>query len=374
MKHKRLILLFGISVIMCGNMFADYAGATTTQPESTNKSFLTAATFPKVAADAPFVNRMENKVIGYRPYFNRSAFAGITPQEQDELQSMAYRAELERLYLFNNSSRTTYCANYPADSENCPNVTSTDIDTSRPPVDQVSQSIYPVITPSQQPISYSGDLYMTHALTPANITQYNLAKYDGGCTPPEYSDWWSNKILTSGKYMYSNPAFEKFMITAFRKEGGCINDPNDRGGYTCYGCASNGLCSGIDMNNITRETVETLAYNNMYKKYNVDKLPDAFRVYAMWGIWGSGPISGIKIFQSALNTPQTGRIDDATIRAAENYVGDFADAYVSAQNQFYHNIVARDSGQSVFINGWTNSLKLLRPSGCHVMPINPIYR
>ena len=164
------------------------------------------------------------------------------------------------------------------------------------------------------------------------------------------------------------------MITAFRKEGGCGSLKNDHGGYTCYGCASKGLCAGIDMHSITRAKVEDLAYTNIYKAYHVDKLPDAFRGYVLWGMWGSGPVTGIKVFQASLNAPQTGAIDDATVQAAENYRGDFADAYVRSREQFYRNIVAKDSSQKNFLHGWLNGLALLRTSGCHVLSTNPISR
>ena len=301
------------------------------------------------------------------PYFNRSAFAGMSLEEVNELESMAYRAELNRLRMLHTMPLNQYCIDNPYDSENCQgddeSVTTAGGDT--------SGSIYPTSIPT---ISVSNGLYMTASLTPENIAKYNLKKYDGGCTPPERSDKWKNEILTSYKYQFSAPSFYKFMITAFRKEGGCVNDPNDRGGYTCYGCASNGLCRGVDMKNISREKVEDLAYENIFRKYHLDRLPDAFRGYALWGMWGSGAVTGIKQFQATLGVPQTGQIDDATVYAAEHYNGDFAAAYTQNREQFLRNIVARDSSQRKFLDGWLRGLELLRPSGCHVVPTNPITR
>jgi len=75
-----------------------------------------------------------------------------------------------------------------------------------------------------------------------------------------------------------------------------------------------------------------------------------------------------------LGVPKTGTIDDATIKAAESYRGDFGDAYTRAHEQFYHNIVAKNGKKGVFLKGWLNSLILLRPSGCHVATTNPISR
>ena len=361
------LILFCLSIAWCGNVFADNVNIGGIQQNPVTKSFLTVASFPKTISDATFVERVENAAAGYEPYFNRSAFADMTIDEQDELETMAYRAEATRQSTYANASRQIYCHLYPDDGRDCPDTETT---VNEQPV-VVPESVYQTVTPVT---NYISNLYMNRALTPENIAKYNLDTHDGGCTPPEHSDWWRNIILTSGRYQYSAPAFEKFMITAFRKEGDCANHPDDRGGYTCFGCASRGLCAGVDLKNVTRAMVEDLTYKNYYKQYNVDKLPDAFRGYAMWGIFGSGPITGIKTFQSALGVPNTGTIDSATIRAAETYTGDFADTYTTTVEQFYRNIVARDNSQRVFLNGWLNSLKLLTPSGCHVVPTNPIYR
>ena len=372
MNIKKHIFLFGITLAICGNVFAVSPYATTIGQNLPKKSFLTATSFPTTISDVSFVARMENKREGYLPYFNRSAFADLSLDEQDELEQMAYRADVERRETLKNNP-SEYCSIYPDDSDRC----------GTPPTEPVIpqtqtttavDSIYP-ISPSIQIVpAYPTGRYMNAAITPENIAKYNLRAYNGGCTPPERSNHWRNTILTSGRYQYSHPAFEKFMITSFRKEGSCGNHPNDHGGYTCYGCASKGLCSGIDMSQVTRPLVEDLYYQKVYTKYNVAKLPDAFRGYLLWGMSGSGSVTGIKQFQGTLGVPLTGKIDAATIAAAENYTGDFAAAYTKNREQFYRNIVARDSTQRVFLNGWLNGLQLLQPSGCHVVPTNPIYR
>lgn len=379
MDHRRMrikiaVLLFGIPLTMYGNVFAVSPYATTIQQNIQKKSFLHTTSFPTTIADIPFAARIQNKREGYLPYFNRSAFAGLTIQEQDELESMAYRAEQRRITMLANEPLTTFCTEYPEDSHCTTQTTDTPSVNPHPHIQTtLPDSIYPT---SPQPIMLPGvdTPYMRAALTPENINKYGLKTHNGGCTPPERSNHWRNKIQTTGQYQYSNPAFEKFMITAFRKEGECVNHPNDRGGYTCYGCASNGLCAGIDFNTITRGKVENLAYEKIYKKYNIDKLPDAFRGYVLWGMWGSGSVTGIKQFQGALGVKKTGKIDDATIYAAEHYTGDFADTYTKNREQFLRNIVDRDPTQKVFLRGWLNGLALLRPSGCHIVSTNPIYR
>jgi len=374
MKSMKWIFILLIVPIVCGNVFAVSPYATMIQQNIQKKSFLTPASFPTTAADAPFIARMESKRDAYMPYFNRSAFADLPLDEQDEVERMLYQAEVNRINALNNSPLPVYCATYTDDADHCPqNLTQTT------PVTNVPESIYDNLTPPDTPQTTTQPSitpYMSMSLTPANVARYGLKTHNGGCTPPERSDWWRNNIQTTGRYEKTDHAFEKFMITAFRKEGDCGQIPGDPGGYTCFGCASRGLCTGIDMKDITRGKVEDLAYKNMYRAYHVDRLPDAFRGYAMWGIWGSGPKLGIKLFQSALNAPKTGKIDDATIAAAENYRGDFAAVYTYAQEQLYRNIAAKNAAyqQHGVLNGWLKTLPLLQSSGCHVIPQNPIYR
>ena len=99
MKSKKLIFVVINALVMCGNVFAVSPYANTIQQNINKKSFLTVASFPTTSADAGFINRMESKRAGYMPYFNRSAFSDLSIAEQDELESMAYRSELERQHF-----------------------------------------------------------------------------------------------------------------------------------------------------------------------------------------------------------------------------------------------------------------------------------
>lgn len=366
MLNNLFFVIISIS-ILCGNLFAVSPYAMTIQQNIQKKSFLAPISFPTTAADASFITKMQIKRDDYLPYFDRSAFITLDDEEIDELKSMMYRAEIARQEAFNNSTLQEYCEQYPEDAERCP-LTGNESAFVAPP-DNVFDNLFPT-----NQTGNSTDYYMSMALTPENIAAYNLKTYNGGCTPSDRSNWWRNYIQTSSRYERIDAPFEKFMATAFRKEGDCGQLANDPGGYTCFGCASNGLCNGVDMRRVTRGLVEDLAYRKMYKAYHVDRLPDAFRGYAMWGIWGSGPRTGIRLFQAALNIQQTGKIDNATISAAQNYQGDFGDIYTRVQEKFYRNLAASSPRHRNFLNGWLNSLPLLRTSGCHVVPTSPIYR
>jgi hypothetical protein len=80
------------------------------------------------------------------------------------------------------------------------------------------------------------------------------------------------------------------------------------------------------------------------------------------------------LFQTVLGVPHSNKIDYATVDAAKNYRGDFGAAYTQAHEKFYRNIVAKNGKKRGFLRGWLNSLALLKPSGCHVVPKRPIKR
>lgn len=352
---QRHIILAGIIFAICGNVFAYSPYTNTITNNLPKKSFLTAAAFPTTVADTNFVERVESKAIGYEPYFNRSAFTELSIEELDELETMIHRAEIEQQYLLRTLPISEYCAIYYTDAI-------------------CVGTVYAEYAGQTQGYQYTANpeydnlLYMSAALSQENINNYKLAAYNGRCTPsvqPSNKNL-DNRILTSGRYANTDPAFEKFMIAAFRKEGECGKDV---GGWACYGCHSSGLCAGIDMNTVTRSKVEDLAYQNIYIKDNIYKLPDAFRGYAMWGIWGSGSVIGANIFQRALGIQETGKIDDKTIQAATEYRGDFAYAYFRAQKDFYDYLIRKEPEKfSRFRNGWYIALELLPASGCHFIP------
>lgn len=191
---------------------------------------------------------------------------------------------------------------------------------------------------------------------------YDGTKIGGTCTKPSSSAGkFTNEILTTGRYASISPAFEKAMITKFRTEGGCVNNPADKCGYTCFGvCAT--YFPQVKKKGFSRADAEDIAYNSFWKKHNLDKLPDAISGDVFMALWGTGskPAS-IGLLQKILGVPQTSVVDKATIEAAKNYQGDLRTKFLNARSeQFKH-------GQSEFIRGWLNSLQVYRANGCHTI-------
>ncbi|MCL1902659.1 MAG: hypothetical protein FWG18_03480, partial [Alphaproteobacteria bacterium] len=169
---------------------------------------------------------------------------------------------------------------------------------------------------------------------------YDGRIYGGMCTPSAQSRIFANRNFTTGQYAQSDAPFDKAMNTIFRAEGGYSNHPLDSGGETKYGI-SRAANPNVDIKNITRADAERIAYDRYYKKYGIDKLPDAIRGDVFHAGWGTGPRVAIKQFQEILGVPKTGSVDTATISAAQNYSGDLRGRYVERHRQYLRDIVER---------------------------------
>ncbi len=364
-------------------------------------SFLFQTGFPNTSNDTTFTERRDNAAIGYLPYANRSAYQTISIETEE--QYMIRRAEYERQSNLTTMTPAQYCDAYPLDAERCPQSpglyesvvaignrpattagqeqphtpTSTLPPPATPTIAQEATTlvtIQPAPTPTKPTITTPGSQIGKVVGTSADgrTVIANPRTHNGPCTLPQRSKTFSNKILTSGQYAKSDPAFEKIMITTFRGEGGCGNHPNDSGGYTCYGISQNNNPE-IDVRNITRADAENIAHRKYYAKYGMDKLPDYIRGDVFTFGWGSGPITGIHQLCRVLKLPKRNKIDAEIVAAVENYNGDLHNDFVDAMQQHLINVSKRGENH-VFLKGWMNRVKLTRENSCHYPTTDPITR
>ena len=356
---------------------------------------LTKVSYPKTIADVPREVRIENEKIGYAPYANTSAYVPIELESEEEAMER-HIARLEAIAKLDaiNMSHDDYCEKYPTDEEKCvqtPGLEEQIIAIGSAPIIQIAQPVVPgapavqgATTPAAPTPSMPGT--PNASVAPAVATSGQLVGYSmsgqpvyanptivgGPCTPPETDDTgWPNKIYTSGKYQSIDQGFEKIMTIVFRKEGACGNDPDDAGGFTCFGISSRAN-PDIDVANLTRPKVEDIAYDRYYKKYNIDKLPDSIRDVVFLTMWGSGP-AYIKKFQRFLGVPATGKIDDTTINAAKNYQGDIRERYLDNRQQQLVEASKKGNNRK-FLKGWMRGIKLYRKNGCHYPTQKPLKR
>lgn len=323
------------------------------------KSILQPATFPLTTDDLSFAQRIENKTAGYKVY------EGLSPYEQIKIEEALGKLEAQRQHDEETMSPNEYCQIYPLD-ETCnptPELEQEIIAIGDAPVSEVQ------VESAGQPMPNLGE----NSISSVPGQGFSNKIHGGKCTPSQRSNWFPNKILTSGKYESIDAPFEKAMIQIFRVEGECGSHPNDSGGYTCYGISSVAN-PDVDFTALTRPKVEDLTYQRYYKSYGIDRLPDVVRGDVLRGGFGSGQTVGIKKLQQTLGVSQTGKVDDNLIRTAENYSGDIHNAYWDTMQQFYIGLAEKNPKYKVFLNGWMNGVRLFRENGCHVVPSQPLTR
>ena len=345
-------------------------------------SFLQPTGFPKTSADASFTTRTENAAAGYAPYAGRRAYQTLKIETEEQyIDRMVKSAEAQSQRDLATLSRAEYCNLYPLDDQYCPQAPglaeSIIAIGNRPSATQQQQK--PTrpqqqgqkITQPQQ--TEQGTTQFIPPVISQTITQpQNNNAFNGQCTPPQRSNHFPNKILTSGKYANIDPAFEKAMITIFRTEGECGHDPDDSGGYTCYGVSQNNNPE-VDVRNITRADAEDIAYKKYYTQYDINKLPDTSRGNVFILGWAGGTVTGIRRFCKFLGIPQRDKIDDTVVSAAMNYPGDIHNDFLDNQQQFYIDVSKRGNNKK-FLKGWMNRVQLMRENGCHTETTAPLTR
>ena len=356
MKNKKLIYYCALFSLFINGAFAA-------------NSFLKPMKFEKTASDATFIERTENSAAGYAPYFGKSAFVQIEIESEEEyINRMVSLAEQRRQHDLATMSLDEYCQNY-SDSERCPYESVEELAAIDTRPTQTTQTTPPTQTTQPIPTTTGAFVGYSEFGTPvfADYTAHN-----SHCTMPQRSDHFSNKILTSGQYKMSDPAFEKAMITTFRAEGGCVNDPNDSGGHTCYGISQKNNPE-VNVASITRADAENIAHNKYYTQYGINLLPDHIRGDVFMLGWGAGPVTGIRRFCRFLGIPERDKIDTEVISATQNYKGDLHNDFIDSQKQFYIDVSKRGNNH-IYLKGWMNRLKLKRENGCHTQTTQPLTR
>lgn len=368
--------------------------ATTISGAFAATSFLQPTSFPTTSDNTTFSEKRENLAIGYKPFADSKAYKQIEIETEEEyINRLIEISEIKRQHDEQNLSLPEYCNLYPLDDDRCPQAPGlyesiiaigdrtppVSPDTQTPPTDTTTPekpskekpAPKPEQTPQEQPVPLPIPPVVTKPRPPV-LAQNKNHIHNGPCTPPQRSNHFTNKILTSGRYAKIDPAFEKAMITVFRTEGGCVNDPNDSGGYTCYGVSQRNNPE-INVRNITRADAEDIAYKKYYTQYNIHHLPDNSRGNVFILGWGSGTVTAIQKFCQFLGIKKKKKITSEVIAAAENYNGDIHNDFLDYQQDFYKRIAKKGKNKR-YLKGWMNRIRLMRENGCHTQTTSPLTR
>lgn len=324
-------------------------------PNVWGKSLLTAQKYlPGTFQDLSFTERLEVLKEGYEPFADMSAYRelNVVPGEEHFTEREMAKAYLQQQQDKQTLTYQEYCERYPDDTEVCAEYV---------PTKKEDNRAKPEVFKSY---------YSKNNIGGGSVVENNFVTGQS-CYPADKDRHFKNIIYTSGRYESISPAFEKGLISVFRKEGECGIIPNDPCGYTCYGIGSK--CNNVDVTRITRADAEDIYYNDYWKKNKVYLLPDVIATDVFLAVMASGPKTAIGQFREFLGLPKAGDIDNSVIDAVNNYQGDIHNDWIDVRDSFLQR-VANTRYKGTIVNGYRNAIELKRKNGCHVQPTNPLYR
>lgn len=328
---------------------------------------LSAAQFPMTAQDLSFKSRVEIATEGYKPFLDKKAYQELNIVPGEEFYTDRIIAEMEA----ENRQQTTdaqtmpldeYCAKYPYDDTKCPRPTE--------PSETAQQT--PQTEPQSQQQTQQQTYFSGRTIGGGPVVENNYVT-GGSCYPAaRVHSVLPNTISTTGKYEKIHPAFEKGLISVFRKEGKCGKIRGDHCGYTCYGISE---CSGVRVSSPAE--AEEVYYKQYWKPKKLEKLPDVIATDIFLASMGSGVGTAMQHLRKFLGLPiKATPVDDAVIKAINNYNGDIHNDWMNAREIFLMKVAdeyLRKYGTDIR-QGYKNSIDLKRKNGCHVRPSEPLYR
>lgn len=152
-------------------------------------------------------------------------------------------------------------------------------------------------------------------------------------------------------------------------EGGYVNDKTDRGGatnhgvtqrvYDAYRAAAKLRPQGVE--HIDAKEVNGVYFTMFWLPARCDLLPPPLDVIQFDSAVQHGPQRAVFFLQRALCVAVDGNVGPATLAAlARAFLPGLIDAYILERSRYYQAIIAGDSSQRKYENGWNNRLALLR--------------
>lgn len=349
--------------------------------------------FPKTFNDLSRDDRRVIKAAGYEPFKDMKVYHDIVVEGEEQfIERQLAMLMSQRDVDARTMSNAEYCAKYPLDDTRCktpPSVAAciiswgaicngVSVPSPTPSAPNTPANPTRPTTPStptspNTPSAPSGNNTFAGRTIGGGAVVVNNSTTGGSCYPAARSGWFDNTVLTSGQYEHVSPAFEKALITLFRKEGGCGTIPNDPCGYTCYGLGSGPQCMNMDVSKLTRKDAETVYYDRFWNKYHFERLPDVISGELFMSAAGAGVCTSIQQFRQFLGLNKNCKIDDDLVAAVKNYNGDILNDWLDVRKQFLTNVAQRRYANSV-LTGWLNGIEFRRENGCHVVPTEPLYR
>lgn len=147
---------------------------------------------------------------------------------------------------------------------------------------------------------------------------------------------------------------------AQRKAVGYVNDPADRGGETKFGVAQ-AANPEVNVKTLTWEQAKAVYYKKYWLAGQCDKLPPRIAVLHFDGCVNHGVKKANMFLQRAIGVEADGQIGPITLGKAKllNEI-QACNSICNQRELFYRQIVANNSSQTKFLNGWLRRISEMR--------------
>lgn len=148
--------------------------------------------------------------------------------------------------------------------------------------------------------------------------------------------------------------FNKCIEIILKNEGGYVNHPKDPGGETKYGIAKR-FFPDEDIKNLTIDRAKELYYSRYWLKMNIEGINSHEAVLQVFDFGvNAGTRTAIKRAQQIALVKVDGICGPNTLKAINNYAGDFVEDYKHVRRVYYESLANRKHDLEVFLRGWLN--------------------
>tara|TARA_R100000781_G_scaffold113250_1_gene81397 strand:- start:585 stop:1061 length:477 start_codon:yes stop_codon:yes gene_type:complete len=148
--------------------------------------------------------------------------------------------------------------------------------------------------------------------------------------------------------------FAQIIPEVLKREGGYVNDPDDRGGETRFGISKRSY-PDVNIKELTVEQAVNIYLKDYWIPSKAEKLPEDIRADYFDAVVNHGQGNAVKILQRAVNSKGSpklsvdGRIGRNTIRESKRITKLRFQAFRAL---FYSQIVNKNQSQEKYWYGW----------------------
>ncbi len=143
----------------------------------------------------------------------------------------------------------------------------------------------------------------------------------------------------------------------FKRNGGLVNDSNDRGGLTKYGISSRAFPK-LNIAALTLDKAVHIYFARYWRPIRASELPPYTAIIAFDASVQHGYIMAGKMLQEMVGSKVDGIVGRNTIaKAKAAHDLEIATSYIIRRCRFYARIIKRKNSQGKFLEGWFNRMK-----------------